>query len=176
MPHGKRKHELQCHSRSNGDITDNRQGPKAWVNLHEPLPAGNPESFNVHCVATNQRNGASDAPRPGCCVQYNIGSVVRTPFRCLRRIRGCSAPLMPPTISLSLHKRAILQTTCLPRWERVSSNDDDNRKKMGFLALHLIFRPGRALASRRLAIPSLLSLVYSSPRAQVRAALVAMLG
>lgn len=67
-PHGKRKHEMQCHSRSNGDITDNRQGPEAWVNLHEPLPAGNPESFNVHCVATNQGNGASEAPRPGCCV------------------------------------------------------------------------------------------------------------
>lgn len=35
------------------------------------------------------------------------------------------------------------------------------KRKLGSLSLHLIFLPGRALASRPLAIPSLLSLVCS---------------
>lgn len=51
-----------------------------------------------------------------------------------------------------------------------------NMKMNDFVTLHLIFRPGRALASRPLAIPSLVSLAYRSPHAQVRAALVAILG
>lgn len=88
IPHGKRKHEMQCHCAVAdwqtghsrllprwylGDVrTDNRQGPKAWVDLHEPPTAGNPESFNVHRVATNRRNGASEAPGPGCCVRSSI--------------------------------------------------------------------------------------------------------
>lgn len=68
------------HSRSSGDrhrkqTTDNTQGPKAWVDLHEPSRAGNPESFNVRCVATNQRNGASEAPVQGyLVVLYSPGS------------------------------------------------------------------------------------------------------
>lgn len=104
-------------------------------------------------------------------------------FRRLRRIRGGSAPLLPPTIytyiSLSPN-RAMMQTTRLPTLDSKSlqqhqqaAEEDDG---LFGSSPDLSTGPCLGLSPARHPISPVISLVYSSPHAQVRAALVAILG